>query len=66
MILSLGGRFKAGRRWWCGRRGDFNAANATAALAAAHLMGVAAGARFAGAIPGRAPAPSRVHGGRGA
>jgi UDP-N-acetylenolpyruvoylglucosamine reductase len=39
MTLSLGGRFKPGEAV-VRARGDFNAANATAALAAAHLMGV--------------------------
>ncbi len=51
MTLRLGGRFPAGDVI-VGARGEFNAANATAALAAAQLMGVAPAPRLLADYPG--------------
>ncbi len=51
MTLALGGKFKLGEAL-VRARGDFNAANATAALAAAHLMGVAPTRDSLGQFPG--------------
>jgi UDP-N-acetylmuramate--alanine ligase len=51
MTLRLGGRFPAGEAV-VRARGDFNAANATAALAAAQLMGVVLSPRLLADFPG--------------
>ena len=51
MTLGLGGRFVRGEAR-VQARGDFNASNAAAALAAAQLMGIAAGTGLLAAYPG--------------